>query len=434
MNILVVGGGGREHALAWKLAQSDLVGKLYAAPGNPGISEYAVCVPLKVEDVTGIAKFAVSESINLAAVGPEIPLCMGITDILEEAGIAVFGPSFRAAAIEGSKVFSKNLMRKYNIPTAAFEVFTLYDDAVSYARALGDDMWVKASGLAAGKGAVYASDPDVAERIIRGMMVESMFGESGYEVVIEDNMRGEEASIFAVCDGKTFKTLVSSQDHKRILDGDSGPNTGGMGAYAPAPVIDRNMMRRIEREIIQPTLDGMAAEGIPYRGLLYAGVMITASGPRVVEYNCRFGDPESQAVLPLLKGDLAEIMLSSAQGDLSGVEVGAKTGSALCVVMASGGYPGTCRKGFPVSGLKEAGEEKNVKVFHAGTALEESRIVTAGGRVLGVTAWSDSLLEARNCAYSAVDKISFQDAFYRKDIGYRALQKQDTEDRSQKSE
>ena len=250
LKVLVVGGGGREHALAWKLAQSDLVGKLYAAPGNPGISEYAVCVPLKVEDVTGIAKFAVSESINLAAVGPEIPLCMGITDILEEAGISVFGPSFRAAAIEGSKVFSKNLMRKYNIPTAAFEVFTLYDDAVSYARSLGDDMWVKADGLAAGKGAMYASDPDEAVKIIRGMMVEGMFGESGYEVVIEENMRGEEASIFVVCDGKTFKTLVSSQDHKRIFDGDSGPNTGGMGAYAPASVIDRNMMRRIEREIM----------------------------------------------------------------------------------------------------------------------------------------------------------------------------------------
>jgi phosphoribosylamine---glycine ligase len=421
LNILLVGSGGREHALAWKLAQSGLVGKLYTAPGNPGISEYAECVPLRVEDVTGIAKFAVSERINLAVIGPEIPLCMGITDILEEAGIAVFGPSFRAAAIEGSKVFSKNLMRKYHIPTAAFEAFAGYDDAVSYARTLASDMWIKASGLAAGKGAVYASDPDEAEKIIRSMMVEGMFGESGSEVVIEENMRGEEASIFAVCDGKTFKTLVSSQDHKRIFNGDSGPNTGGMGAYAPAPVIDRSMMNRIEREIIQSTLDGMNSEGIPYRGLLYAGVMVTAAGPKVVEYNCRFGDPETQAVLPLLRGDLAEIMLASAQGDLSGVEVGSESGSALCVVMASGGYPGTYEKGYPVNGLKEADEVENVKVFHAGTARGENGIITAGGRVLGVTAWSGSLLEARNLAYNAIEKISFKDAFYRKDIGYRAL-------------
>jgi phosphoribosylamine---glycine ligase len=423
LNVIVVGSGGREHALAWKLAQSRLIGKLYAAPGNPGISEYAECIPLKVEDVTGIAKFAVAERIDLAVIGPEIPLCMGITDILEEAGIAVFGPSFRAAAIEGSKVFSKNLMRKYHIPTASFEVFARFDDAVFYARTLAADMWIKASGLAAGKGAIYASDPDEAEKIVQGMMVEAMFGESGSEVVIEENMQGEEASIFAVCDGKTFKTLVSSQDHKRIFDDDSGPNTGGMGAYAPAPVIDQNMMNRIEREIIQPTLDGMAAEGIPYRGLLYAGVMVTATGPQVVEYNCRFGDPETQAVLPLLKGDLAEIMLASAQGDLSSVDLESNAGSALCVVMASGGYPGTYKKGYPVNGLNEVDQEKNVKVFHAGTALQKDTIVTAGGRVLGVTAWGDSLLEARNRAYSSVEKISFQDAYYRKDIGHSALKR-----------
>jgi phosphoribosylamine---glycine ligase len=423
LNVLVVGGGGREHAMVWKLSQSDSVGKLFAAPGNPGISEHALCVPFRVEDITGIAKFAVSEGIDLVVVGPEIPLCMGITDIIEEAGVAVFGPSYGAAAIEGSKSFSKHLMRKYSIPTAEFMTFTQYDDAKSYARGLGTDMWIKASGLAAGKGAVYAPDPYEAEKVIRGMMVDGLFGESGNEVVIEENMHGEEASIFAVCDGETFKTLVSSQDHKRIFDGDQGPNTGGMGAYAPAQVIDPNMMKRIEVEIIQPTLSGMNSEGFPYRGLLYTGVMVTETGPKVVEYNCRFGDPETQAVLPLLKGDLCEIMLASAKGDLSGVEVGTENGAAVCFVMASGGYPGSYNKGFPVKGLKEAEEDEKVKVFHAGTGKTDSGLVTAGGRVLGVTSWDDSFLEARNRAYRAVEKISFKDSHYRKDIGFRALER-----------
>lgn len=421
MKILVVGSGGREHAMTWKLAQSDLPVTLYAAPGNPGIAEYAVLVDIKADDITGIARFAVSEGIDLVAVGPETPLCMGIADILEEAGVPVFGPSYRAAAIEGSKRFSKRLMRKYGIPTAAFETFTSFDDARAYARSLGGEMWIKASGLAAGKGAVYAANPDDAGRILREMMVESVFGESGREVVIEENMQGEEASIFAVCDGTTFRTLVSSQDHKRVSDGDRGPNTGGMGAYAPAPLVTPELMDRIEREILQPTLDGMASEGAPYRGLLYAGIMAASEGPKVVEYNCRFGDPETQAVLPLLDGDLAEIMMASAKGDLSGVSASTRDGSAVCVVIASGGYPGSYAKGCPVNGLEDADSDLNAKVFHAGTALRDGRIVTAGGRVFGVTGWGGTFLEAREHAYDAVGKISFTESFHRGDIGYRAL-------------
>lgn len=421
MKILVVGGGGREHALVWKIAQCSGAVKLYAAPGNPGMAEHAECIPLKAEDVTGIAKFAVSERMDLVAVGPEIPLCMGITDILGEAGVTVFGPSAGAAAIEGSKAFSKNLMRKYRIPTASFETFRSYEDARAFARSLGSDMWVKASGLAAGKGAVYASNPDEAEKILCEMMVDGVFGESGSEVVVEENMHGEEASIFAVCDGIGFKTLVSSQDHKRIFDGDRGPNTGGMGAYAPAPVVSPALMERIRRDILQPVLDGLASESVPYRGLLYAGIMATAEGPKVVEFNCRFGDPETQAVLPLLDGDLVEIMEASARGRLDSVHVGVCDGSALCVVMASGGYPGSYVPGRRVRGIEDAERVGNVKVFHAGTARDGDEIVTAGGRVFGVTGWGDTFTEARERAYEAAANISFAGAFYRRDIGHRAL-------------
>jgi len=421
MKVLVVGGGGREHALAWKLAQSDRVTELYAAPGNAGIDGLAHCIDLGAGDITAIAKFAVSESIDLVAVGPEVPLCMGIVDLLDEAGIAAFGPTSRAAMIEGSKVFSKQLMRKYGIPTAAFEDFSVFQDAVDYARSLGSDMWIKASGLAAGKGAVYAADPEEAESILRKMMLEDQFGDSGRKVVIEENLHGDEASIFAVCDGETYRLLVSSQDHKRIYDGDEGPNTGGMGAYAPAPLVTRELMDRIEREILQPTLDGMAAEGAPYRGLLYTGIMATADGPKVIEYNCRFGDPETQAVLPLLDGDLAEIMLACSRGELDSAEFGATDGFAMCVVVASGGYPGSYEKGFPIEGLAQAAEIDGAQVFHAGTKREGGDIVTAGGRVLGVTGWGKDFHEARERAYGATERIHFDGAYHRSDIGHRAL-------------
>jgi phosphoribosylamine--glycine ligase len=350
---------------------------------------------------------------------------MGIADLLGEAGIPVFGPTAKAAAIEGSKSFSKHLMRKYNIPTAAFESFREYDAACVYARSFEEGMWIKASGLAAGKGAVFAADFDEAERILRGMMIEGEFGESGLEVVIEENMRGEETSIFAVCDGAGFRTLVSSQDHKRVFDGDMGPNTGGMGAYAPAPVATPALLTRIEREIIQPTLDGLAAEGAPYRGLLYAGIMAVDGAPKVVEFNCRFGDPETQAVLPLLDGDLADIMMAAATGVLSKIRMCVSTGSALCVVVASGGYPGSFGKGFSVTGLEDAARLDNVKVFHAGTAKSGDDVVTAGGRVFGVTGWGGTFREARDRAYGAVDMISFEGAFHRNDIGYRALAREE---------
>ncbi len=421
MKVLVVGGGGREHTLAWKLARSDRVEKIYAAPGNAGMEDMATCVPVGAEDVTALVKFAVGEGIDLAVVGPEAPLCLGIVDILEEAGITAFGPSGRAARIEGSKAFSKRMMKTYGIPTAAFETFDSFDRAADYAGSLKSDMWIKASGLAAGKGAVYASGPDEAKRILSDMMVERRFGDAGGTVVIEENMTGEEASIFAVCDGESYRLLVSSQDHKRVQEGDTGPNTGGMGAYAPAPLVTPELLARVEKEILRPTLDGMAAEGAPYRGLLYTGIMAAPDGPKVVEFNCRFGDPETQAVLPLLDGDLAEIMLAGAKGGLGDVEMGVADGFAMCVVMASGGYPGSYEKGFPISGLEDAAHIEGTQVFHAGTRRDGDEIVTAGGRVLGVTGWGKDFHEAKGRAYDAVGRISFEGAFHRGDIGHRAL-------------
>ncbi len=421
MKILVVGGGGREHAIVWKLSQSTEVKHIYAAPGNAGISALATCVDIGADDVTGIAKYAVDEKMDIVAVGPEVPLCMGIADLLDEAGIPVFGPSQQAAMIEGSKVFSKRIMRKYDIPTAQFEDFENFDRAVSYSKSLGSAMWIKASGLAAGKGAVFAPDATEAENILRRMMVEDEFGESGHSVVIEENMEGEEASIFALCDGTTYKLLVASQDHKRIFDGDKGPNTGGMGAYAPTPLITTQLMSVIEKTIIQPTLDGMATEGAPYKGLLYTGVIITADGPKVIEYNCRFGDPETQAVLPLLDGDLAEIMLACANGTLAKSYVKSLNSYALCLVIASGGYPGSYEKGKKITGIDEAESIEGVKVFHAGTKFDTEDIFTAGGRVLGVTGWGADFAEARKRAYEAAGMINFDGAYYRNDIGNKAL-------------
>ncbi|MFC1541146.1 phosphoribosylamine--glycine ligase [Candidatus Latescibacterota bacterium] len=421
MKVLVVGGGGREHAIAWKLSQSKVVKKMYAAPGNAGISSLATCVDISADDVTAIAKFAVSEKIDLVAVGPETPLCMGIIDLLDEADIPAFGPSAKAAMIEGSKIFSKRIMRKYRIPTAEFDDFDDFDNAVSYARSLDSKMWIKASGLAAGKGAVFASDPGEAEKILRKMMIENEFGESGQSVVIEENLEGEEASIFALCDGSSYKLLVPSQDHKRAYDGDTGPNTGGMGAYAPAPLITASIMSTVEKKIIQPTLDGMASEGIPYKGLLYAGIIITEKGPKVIEYNCRFGDPETQAVLPLLDGDLAEIMLACVNENLSKTYVRSSNSFALCLVVASGGYPDSYEKGKKISGINEADSIEGVKVFHAGTKFEIEDILSNGGRVLGVTGWGADFAEARKRAYEAAGKIHFEGSFYRKDIGNKAL-------------
>jgi phosphoribosylamine---glycine ligase len=421
MKILVVGGGGREHTITWKLSQSEMVTKLFAAPGNAGITKVAECLAIAADDIQGIVSFSRAESIDLVVVGPEVPLCMGLSDALIEAGIPVFGPSAAAARIEGSKAFSKDLMRKYDVPTAEYERFDVFEDATSYSRQRGTDCWIKASGLAAGKGAVYASDPDEAERILREMMVDRIFGDSGGTVVIEENMTGEEASIFAVCDGEQYRLLVSSQDHKRAYDNDEGPNTGGMGAYAPAPLVTDELMAHVEREIIVPTLDGMAREGAPYRGVLYTGIMNTPDGPKVVEYNCRFGDPETQAVLPLYDGDLAELLFAAATGRLSDIEPATSPGYALCVVIASGGYPGEYKKGLEIHGLDEAGEMEGVQVFHAGTRIENGCVVTTGGRVLGVTGTGSDFHLARDRAYAAVDRINFTGAFHRTDIGGKAL-------------
>ena len=421
MKILVVGSGGREHALVWKCAQSGGKHEIYAAPGNPGMARYATCVDIGAGDISGLTRFAVAEKMDLVVVGPEVPLCLGIADILEDAGIPVFGPSYAAARLEGSKVFSKSIMEKYGVPTAAFASFESHTEAIAYAENLQADMWIKASGLAAGKGAVYAENDTVARDIITRMMVDGEFGESGSSIVIEENMTGEEASIFAICDGETYKVLVSSQDHKRAYDNDEGPNTGGMGAYAPAPLVTPELLKTVEETILRPTLDGMAREGSPYKGLLYAGIMATPDGPKVVEYNCRFGDPETQVVLPLLDGDLVEIMMAAARGRLSGVPVDSMAGSALCVVMASGGYPGSYEKGRVISGLDDAGALDGVTVFHAGTKQNDNDIVTAGGRVLGVTGYGKDFAEARKRSYDAVARISFKDAFHRTDIGARAL-------------
>jgi len=420
MKVLVVGSGGREHTIIWKLAQSDSIDKIYAAPGNAGMKSLAHCIDISADDITALAKFAVSEKMDLVVVGPEVPLCMGIVDIIEEAGIPVFGPSAGAARLEGSKGFSKQIMKKYNIPTAEFGDFDNYLKAVSYAQSLDSDMWIKASGLAAGKGAIYAKNPDKAAKILKRMMLAHEFGDSGHRVIIEENMTGEEASIFALCDGSSYRLLVSSQDHKRVGEGDTGPNTGGMGAYAPAPIATPELLATVERDIIQPTLDGMAKEGSPYKGLLYTGVMATDDGPKVVEYNCRFGDPETQAVLPLLDGDLGEIMLACAKGELDSVDFATSDGFAMCVVMASGGYPDSYKKGFVIDGLKNASEIEGAEVFHAGTALDNGNIITSGGRVLGITGWGSDFFQARDRAYEAVSCISFRGAFYRKDIGHQA--------------
>lgn len=421
MKVLVVGGGGREHTIAWKLSQSKSVDTLYAAPGNAGISSIATCIDFSAEDITGIAKWAVNEKIDLVAVGPEVPLCMGIVDLLDEAGIPAFGPTGSAARIEGSKVFSKRFMKKHNIPTAAFEDFSEFGKAVDFARSVNGRLWIKASGLAAGKGAVFAPDGDAAENILREMMIEKKFGDTGTSVVVEEHMEGEEASIFALCDGSTYKLLVSSQDHKRVYDGDKGPNTGGMGAYGPAPMVIPKLLNQIETKIIQPTIDGMSSDGTPYKGLLYVGIIQTDDGPKVMEYNCRFGDPETQAVLPLLDGDLAEIMFACCNGSLDKTAVRSMNRFALCVVISSGGYPGSYKKGLPVSGLEEAAGIPNVEIFHAGTKMDGDSVVTAGGRVLGVTGLGMDFAEARRQAYQAAGKIHFEGSFYRKDIGNKAL-------------
>lgn len=425
MRILLIGGGGREHALAWKLAQSDKVEKIFAAPGNPGIAmlKKCSCIDLKLDDLEKVADYAEEESIDLTVVGPEATLVAGIADVFKRRGLPVFGPSKAAAQLEGSKAFSKELMAKYNIPTAFFKICEDMETAKTYVKEKGAPIVVKADGLAAGKGVVVAMTEEEALEAIEEMMGDHKFGNAGARVVLEEYMEGEEASLLAFTDGKTVVPMLAAQDHKRIFDNDQGPNTGGMGTYAPAPVMTDILRLKATERILKPVVAAMAKEGTPYQGCLYAGLMIKDDVIKVVEFNCRFGDPETQVVLPLLESDLAEIMLACATGTLDQADVAWSDKAAVCVVMASGGYPESYETGKAITGLAEADAQENTVVFHAGTKNTAGSIVTAGGRVLGVTAVDDNIRAARDRAYAAVENIKFDGAFYRKDIAWRALKR-----------
>ncbi len=429
MKILVIGSGGREHALVWKIAQSRLVKKIFCAPGNGGIAQIAECVDIKADDIGSLTAFAGKEKVTLTVVGPEAPLAAGIVDEFTERRLRVFGPAKKAAQLEGSKVFAKQLMAKYKVPTAAFEVFDDPDAALRFIDKKGAPCVVKADGLAAGKGVVVATTADEAKSAVRLMMQEKAFGGAGSRVIIEDCLQGEEASILVLTDGKTVVPLASSQDHKRIFDNDQGPNTGGMGAYSPAPCVTGAIFQEILETIVHRTIDGLAREGIVYRGVLYAGVMLTAGGPATLEFNVRFGDPETQAILPRLQSDLVEVMLAATEGNLSRYrELSWDTRPCVCVVVASGGYPGDYQQGNEIDGLEAVAGMKGVVVFHAGTKKRAAAgpqpsavYVTNGGRVLGVTALGATIKEAQQAAYSAAGKIHFEGMHYRHDIGQRAL-------------
>ncbi|MFQ6002531.1 MAG: phosphoribosylamine--glycine ligase [Candidatus Zixiibacteriota bacterium] len=419
MKILVVGSGGREHALVWKLHSSSLVEKIYAAPGNAGISKLAECVEMASENLVGLADFAERNLIDLTVVGPELPLTLGIVDEFEKRNLRIFGPTKMAAMIEGSKVFAKEFMKKYHIPTASFKIFEKPDKAVDFVRSSDMPLVIKADGLAAGKGAFIIEDVNSGISAVQNIMVEKIFKDAGNKVVIEDFLEGEEATILAFTDGKTIFPMPSSRDHKKIYDGDRGPNTGGMGAYAPTPIVDHRMTKRIYDEILEPTIVGLEREGRIFKGILYAGLMLTERGPKVMEFNCRFGDPETQVILPLLKSDLAEIFMSIVEGDLSFEEVEWKDDFAVCVILASAGYPGKYEKGKQIFGLDKVEHAEDVLIFHAGTKRERGRLVTNGGRVLGVTAVDKNVEKAIHKAYDTVEKIRFDGVQFRRDIGYR---------------
>lgn len=419
MNILVIGSGGREHALYWKLSESPQTEQIYAIPGNPGMGASAA---IALDDHAAILRFVKEHEIGLVVVGPEVPLMNGLVDELEAAGIRAFGPRANAAEIEGSKSFAKDLMKKYGIPTARYEVFTAAEPARAYIRQEGAPIVVKADGLAAGKGVIVAMTEQEALDAVDAIMEDHSFGDAGARVVIEEFMEGEEASLLAFTDGTTIRPMISAQDHKRAYDGDRGPNTGGMGTYAPAPVMTPEMTERAVEEILKPTIAAMAKEGRTYRGCLYLGLMVTADGPKVVEFNARFGDPETQVVLPLLDSDLVAIMCACADGMLADVPIHWKDGAAVCVVLASGGYPGHYEKGQEIHGLTDA-EAMGALVFHAGTAMKDGKLVTNGGRVLGVVGRGADISSAVDAAYAAATKISFKDAYYRKDIAHRALER-----------
>lgn len=424
MKVLVVGGGGREHALCWKIGQSPLVETLYCAPGNPGIAELAECVNIAADEIETLCEFALAEKIDLTVVGPEVPLTMGIVDTFQEAGLEIFGPNRAAAQIEGSKGFSKDLMAKYHIPTAAYQSFTEHSDAVAYIKEQGAPIVVKADGLAAGKGVIVAMSEEQAIAAVDDIMLDQVFGDAGASVVIEEFMDGEEASFFAFTDGKNILPLASSQDHKRVYDNDEGPNTGGMGAYSPAPVVTEELHDVIVETVVKPTIAGMAQDGCPYSGILYVGLMIKNGKPRVVEFNARFGDPEAQPLLMRMKEDIVPILQACARGELTQESLEWHDKAAVCVVMASGGYPSSFEKGVTISGLDAAAQIDDLVVFHAGTSLKDGQVVNNGGRVLGVTGLGTTVKDAIDKAYQGVAVIDWQDVHYRKDIGARALNRQ----------
>jgi phosphoribosylamine---glycine ligase len=420
MNVLLIGGGGREHALAWKLTQSPLLDALYCAPGNAGIEEVATCVELDVADHAGVARFCQEKDIGLVVVGPEAPLVAGLTDDLEAHGIAVFGPSKAAAQLEGSKGFTKDLCAEFGIPTASYGRFTEVEPAKAHVSTRPLPVVVKADGLAAGKGVVIANSHFEAYTAIDACF-SGAFGEAGSEVVVEEHLTGEEASFFALVDGETALPLATAQDHKRAHDGDTGPNTGGMGAYSPAPIMTEALCARVMDEIITPTVAAMKARGIPFKGVLYAGLMIQDGAPKLIEYNARFGDPEAQALVMRLKSDLLPALLATAQGKLGGLTLDWHDDAALCVVMAAKGYPGPYKTGTEIQGLSEAGADPEVEIFHAGTQREGDKVLANGGRVLGVTARGDDIRAAQTRSYAAIDKIAWPGGFCRRDIGWRAI-------------
>lgn len=419
MKVLIVGGGGREHAIAWKISQSPKVSRLYCAPGNGGIASLAQCVPIKAMDIEGIVEFAKSEGIDLVVVAPDDPLAAGMVDALESAGIRAFGPNKAAAEIESSKVFSKNLMKKYGIPTAAYEVFGNDSDALDYLRTCSYPTVIKADGLALGKGVIIANDFEEAQDAVRSIMSDKIFGNAGNRVVIEEFLTGTEVSILTFTDGETLVPMISSQDHKRALDDDMGPNTGGMGTFSPSRIYTDEVDEWCMKNIFMPTIDAMRKEGRRFKGVLYFGLILTADGPKVLEYNARFGDPETQVVLPHLKTDIIDIFEAIIDERLADVNIEWDNRSAVCVILASGGYPGKYRTGLEITGIEEAEKDPSVTVFHAGTKLEAGKYYTAGGRVLGVTAVADTIDDARAKAYAAVGKINFEGMHYRKDIGIK---------------
>jgi phosphoribosylamine--glycine ligase len=438
MRILVIGSGGREHALIWKIAQSKLVDKIFCAPGNGGISKQAECIDIKAEDIRGLLDFSRKEKIDLTVVGPEAPLASGVVDEFSNYKLRIFGPNKKAARLEGSKVFAKELMAKYKVPTAAFKVFENADEAKRYVDEINMPCVIKADGLAQGKGVIIAQTAEEAKQGINSIMQERIFGEAGNKIIIEDCLEGQEASILVLTDSKSVAPLASSQDHKRIFDNDQGPNTGGMGAYSPAPVVTQKLFDEILDKVVNRTISGLVKEGIEYKGILYVGIMITKDGPKVLEFNVRFGDPEAQAILPRLKSDIVEVMSASVDGNLSRFKnLNWETRACVCVVCASGGYPGNYDLGKEIFGLEEADKREDIIVFHAGTkklqapclpdrqasSKLQAKYFTSGGRVLGVTGLGDTIKQAIDKTYQATAKIHFEGMQYRKDIGKKAILK-----------